>query len=388
MDRERVIIQDLRKQYDLRRDEDVLALCDVITKNGYRFETREGMDFDDEVFERAEKIRAKMRENGYAGVNAKSNIKRNTKQSSKRSNKNKSNQAPAKRIDIRDFDKDMQQEIRKQLKARDVRRIVVLSLCFIVAFACIGFFFLYYYKADQSAQSNMELAQKVKETTKGQKSQTEKVETYFDESAGEEKTVILQILEKYEDLYNMNQNLIGWIKIADNNNEKPFIDYPVMQSEDGEHYLHYNFEEKKDANGCIFLDKDCSIVKRNDNMIIYGHHMKSGNMFGNLDKYANKDFYEKHKYIQFDTLYEEGVYEVMFVFRSKIYTEDSIVFKYYQFIDANSAEEFDACLDEMRALSLYDTGVTAGFGDELLTLSTCDYREKNGRFVVVARRMQ
>lgn len=362
MERERIVIQDLKRQYDLRKEEDVLKVADLIVQKGYRFETREGMDFDDEIYERAKQIRERR--------------------------KSQAGGSKARPVDIRNFDTDMQHAIRKQMKVRDVRRMVVLSLCFIVAFACIGFFVLYYYKADQSSQSNLDLAGKVKDTAKGQKSQTIKEEIYVDEHTGEEKTVILQVLEKYEELYNMNPNLIGWLKIADNHSEKPFIDYPVMQSEDGEHYLHYNFEEKKDANGCIFLDKDCSIVQKNDNMILYGHHMKSGNMFGNLDKYSSYDFYEKHKYIQFDTLYEEGTYEVMFVFRSRIYTEDSLAFKYYQFIDVNSGEEFDACMEEMRAMSLYDTGVNAGYGDELLTLSTCDYREKNGRFVVVAKRIQ
>lgn len=77
----------------------------------------------------------------------------------------------------------------------------------------------------------------------------------------------------------------------------------------------------------------------------------------------------------------------MYVFRSRIYNEDEVTFKYYQFINANSAEEFDSYMNEMAAMSLYDTGVKAGYGDELITLSTCDYQEKNGRFVVVARRV-
>lgn len=77
----------------------------------------------------------------------------------------------------------------------------------------------------------------------------------------------------------------------------------------------------------------------------------------------------------------------MYVFRSKIYTADEIVFKYYQFIDANSAEEFDSNMRQMSEMSLYDTGVTASYGDRLLTLSTCDYTEEDGRFVVVAKKV-
>ena len=280
MERERIVIQDLKRQYDLRKEEDVLKVADLIVQKGYRFETREGMDFDDEIYERAKQIRERR--------------------------KSQAGGSKARPVDIRNFDTDMQRAIRKQMKVRDVRRMVVLSLCFIVAFACIGFFVLYYYKADQSSQSNLDLAGKVKDTAKGQKSQTIKEEIYVDEHTGEEKTVILQVLEKYEELYNMNPNLIGWLKIADTNGEEVFIDYPVMQSPDKEYYLTHNFYQEYDKNGSIFLDPECDVVHRSTNLIIYGHHMKSGEMFGNLDRYSSEEFFENHRYIQFDTIYEKG----------------------------------------------------------------------------------
>lgn len=115
--------------------------------------------------------------------------------------------------------------------------------------------------------------------------------------------------------------------------------------------------------------------------------MKSGKMFGDLDNYKDEDFYQEHKTITFDTIYEEGTYEVMYVFLSKIYYEEEVVFKYYQFIDANSEQEFNSYMEEMAKMSLYDTGVTAQYGDQLLTLSTCDYEREDGRFVVVAKRI-
>jgi sortase B len=115
--------------------------------------------------------------------------------------------------------------------------------------------------------------------------------------------------------------------------------------------------------------------------------MSSGKMFGNLNKYSSEQYYKDHSIIQFDTIYEKGTYQVMYVFRSKIYNEDEITFKYYQFFDASSEQEFNSYMQEMAALALYDTGVTASYGDELLTLSTCDYSEEDGRFVVVAKRI-
>lgn len=111
-------------------------------------------------------------------------------------------------------------------------------------------------------------------------------------------------------------------------------------------------------------------------------------MFGDLEKYSSESYYKKHSIIQFDTIYEKGTYQVMYVFRAKVLKENEIAFKYYQFIDANSAEEFDSYMREMKEMSLYDTGVSAQYGEELLTLSTCDHSQTDGRFVVVAKRVQ
>ena len=192
-----------------------------------------------------------------------------------------------------------------------------------------------------------------------------------------------EVLDEYKNLLNKNKKLIGWVKIDDTN-----IDYPVMQTSDNEYYLTHNLNQENDRNGSIFMDKDCDVLKPSTNYIIYGHHMKSGNMFGKLDLYQDENYCKEHPYIQFDTIYEKGTYEVMYVFRSRVYREEEIVFKYYQFIDANSEQEFDSYMSEMASMSLYDTGVTAEYGDQLLTLSTCDYQEKNGRFVVVAKKVK
>ena len=190
------------------------------------------------------------------------------------------------------------------------------------------------------------------------------------------------MLEEYKNLLLKNRKLIGWVKIDDT-----YIDYPVMQTTDNEYYLDHNMNQEYDKNGTIFMDKDCNVLEPSTNYILYGHHMRNGRMFGQLDQYKDKSFYEKHPIIEFDTIYEKGTYEIMYVFRSKVYKETEIVFKYYQFIDANGEQEFDSAMEEMAALSLYDTGVTAQYGDQLLTLSTCDYQETDGRFVVVARKI-
>ena len=77
----------------------------------------------------------------------------------------------------------------------------------------------------------------------------------------------------------------------------------------------------------------------------------------------------------------------MYVFRSQVFNENDMVFKYYQFINANSGVEFDSYMDEMKKISLYETGVNAKYGDSLITLSTCDNSQEDGRFVVVAKKI-
>ena len=186
----------------------------------------------------------------------------------------------------------------------------------------------------------------------------------------------------FDSLRAINGDVVGWLL-----QEGTEINFPIVQGEDNEYYLNHNFNQEEDKNGCIFMDYQCDAVNGCDNIILYGHHMQSGKMFGTLNKYSNESYYEAHPRIKFDTIYNKGEYEVMYVFRSKVYSEEEVTFKYYQFINAGSAKEFDSYMNEMAALSLYDTGVTANYGDKLLTLSTCDYQENEGRFVVVAKRV-
>ncbi|MCM1102437.1 MAG: class B sortase [Clostridium sp.] len=189
------------------------------------------------------------------------------------------------------------------------------------------------------------------------------------------------MLSKYIALYEENNDLVGWLSIEDMK-----IDYPVMQNEDDEYYLHHDFYGADSKYGCLYVREQADL-SGGTNFIIYGHNMKDGSMFGDLDLYLKEDFYKEHSLIFFDTLYEERRYEILAVFRSQVYNADEDVFKYYQFYEADTREEFDDFYDNVKELSLYDTGVTAEFGDTFLTLSTCAYHVTDGRLVVVAKRV-
>lgn len=121
-----------------------------------------------------------------------------------------------------------------------------------------------------------------------------------------------------------------------------------------------------------------------DNLVIYGHHIKGGKMFGALEDYKSQSFYEEHKTIQFDTLTQRGVYEIIAVFKTVAYSSQG--FRYYDFVNAESEDEFNDYIQKCKELALYETGVTAEYGDRLITLSTCEYSAQNGRLVVVAKK--
>lgn len=182
---------------------------------------------------------------------------------------------------------------------------------------------------------------------------------------------------KYTELYAQNSDFMGWIRI-----DGTGIDYPVMQSKDDpDFYLKHNFNKEYSRFGIPYIQENCGLSS--DNIIIYGHNIKSNSMFNELTEYKDKAFYTTHKYITFDTLNEQRTYEVIAAFKTVAYSDSG--FQYYDFVNANTVEEFDDYVAKCKALSFYDTGVTAEYGDKLLTLSTCEYSQKNGRFVIVAK---
>ena len=89
--------------------------------------------------------------------------------------------------------------------------------------------------------------------------------------------------------------------------------------------------------------------------------------------------------LPFDTLTDRHQYEVIAVFKTVVYTDSSDSFKYYEFTDAENAAEFDAHVAKCKELPLYDTGVSAKYGDKLISLFTCEYSRNNGMLVVAKK---
>lgn len=207
----------------------------------------------------------------------------------------------------------------------------------------------------------------------------------------------LSILPEYQSLYDENNDMVGWLEIPEPNQpDSPFLAYPVVQtSRDASvgdtgnyYYLRKNFDKQDDSNGTLFMDYRSDFVNPTTNTIIYGHNMRSGLMFGNLsDYYESKDFYESHKTIYFNTIYEHREYEVIAVCLSEVNYQDENSYRYYNFIDASNMDEWNAFTENMKSLSIYPRDFKVDPGTELLTLSTCDSYKQNGRLFIVAKRI-
>ncbi len=193
-----------------------------------------------------------------------------------------------------------------------------------------------------------------------------------------------KILPKYAMLYEENQEFVGWIQI-----EGTEINYPVMKpKEDNNFYLTHGPDGSSNQLGAIYLDVSSELDNPSTNFILYGHNFRDGSMFGSLKNYKNESYYNEHPVIRFDTIYEEGNYEIISVFTSKVYRKDENVFKYYQYTNIQSKEEFDTYITNIKNLSLYEIHETAEYGDALITLSTCDSWTENGRIAVVAKKIK
>ncbi len=386
--RDQKLIKSITEGLDLNNPDDVEKIYKDLQSGVYSFESQVGRDFDDKIYELMQNIKSKKIEIALDNTKGKKNKKKLIKEKavkkdtvhSEKNDKKESSSDIKNQNDIQ-LNKPIDDLVKKELKRIENRRKLILILASLVAALSLGYFIFYYYNSSKSSSDYEELAALKGSDTLAKRADDITEDEMF--SVHKQSVKLPDLLDDYKTLFAKNQKMIGWLKI-----DGTKIDYPVMQTDDNEYYLSHNFNNQSDNNGALFLDYNCMAYPRSTNMIIYGHHMKSGNMFGNLQKYAKESYYKEHKKITFDTIYEYGTYEVMYVFYSKVYDNDDLVFKYYQFIEANSEAEFNYYMDEMKKLSLYDTGVSAKYGDTLLTLSTCDHSQTDGRFAVVAKRIK
>lgn len=202
---------------------------------------------------------------------------------------------------------------------------------------------------------------------------------------GAAKNAATQPARNYLPLLQKNGDLAAWLSI-----EGTAVDYPVMYTpDDAQYYLRRAFDGSYALSGSLFIGEGC--MPDGSHILIYGHQMSDGTMFGSLDAYAQEAYAREHPTIFYDLIRPDGSFErlyfdVMSCFYSRVYTADEQdVFRYYYYTDLSDPGTFEDYVQAATAASLFDLGVTAEYNDRLLTLSTCSSHTEDGRFVVVAR---
>ncbi len=197
------------------------------------------------------------------------------------------------------------------------------------------------------------------------------------------------INEEYASLYAANDDFIGWINIPGTN-----VDYPVVQGEDNDYYLHTDFEGNYLFAGTIFADYEGKFGPNEmpNNTILYGHMMLYKYQFAALSNYAsNIEFFKASPVVDFNTLYKDNKYKIFSVFKVNTSEEHGELFDYNNHVYFESQSEFMDYIREVMDRSIYQTGVDIEYGDELLTLSTCDGSlgsTNTMRLVVMARKVR
>ena len=259
----------------------------------------------------------------------------------------------------------MKQKEKHKKETNKMRKIIFIFL--VIIFICgISYLIYYLYDINKNKIDNEEILNNV-----------EIDENEITESKTER---MLQL----DELQKENEEIVAWIEIEDTN-----INYPILQAKDNDYYLTHNYKKEYSSSGSLFLDKDFDMTNGSSNYLIYGHRNKQGLMFEDLMKYAKEDFYKEHTKIKLTTNKEDSLYEVLAVFYSKVYYKtDKNVFRYYYFVNSENEQEYNDFVKNAKKASIYDTGISAQYGEQLITLSTCEYSQEDGRFVVVCKKVE
>ena len=264
--------------------------------------------------------------------------------------------------------------------------------CIVLSAICVMFYGFSVYRERRAAKKLEEVQQQRSITqaldwyadrikTKEREADPPQAAVPSETQAASETEQTLEVLPEYSIMHRQYPDLVGWISIDDTQ-----IDLPVMQAEDNAYYLDKDVNGSPDVNGTLFMDCRNDFVKPSTNLIIYGHNMKSGAMFGGLKQYLEESYLLSHGKIRFDTIYEKQTYQIIAVCLSDVGDEGA--YRYYNFIEAESDEDFDAFLANIRNCAVYDSTQDVTRSDSLLTLSTCNNYVEDGRLFLVAKKLQ
>ena len=266
----------------------------------------------------------------------------------------------------------------KKIKVKNIILVLLAVICVCVLFYSLYQGLIIYIPQKQEQQRFDELRQIVEQESKEKSDSTQPSEA--ETRSGSDKSDKEETHSAFNDLTAINDDYKGWLKIEDT-----VIDYPVMKSseDDPEYYLHRDFDKNYSFSGTPFIGAGAD--ENSDAFVIYAHNMNNGTMFGTLDYYADKEWAEQHRYINFDTLDENRVYKVFAAFQTALGSENE--FKYSERAGKLSDEEYKAFVNDIKDASVMFTGECPDKKTQILMLSTCSYHAENGRFVVAAYRV-
>ncbi|WAW15372.1 class B sortase [Peptostreptococcus equinus] len=203
-----------------------------------------------------------------------------------------------------------------------------------------------------------------------------KIELRESEKKGEDNNASLY--GKYQNIYKENNDFVGWLKIP---NTK--IDYPVMSTpNDPNYYLRRNFEKENSISGTPYIGEGIDVNSKS--FIIYSHNMKNHTMFGTLEKYKDIEYRNSNNLIEFDTFGGQRLYEIIAAYHIDL---DKQHFKYYNYYGDWSEERFNDFVENISKISIYGKVEDVSYTDQIIQLSTCSYFTDDGRFVIVAKRI-
>lgn len=254
---------------------------------------------------------------------------------------------------------------------RHKKLINIIYVICIIVFVISCFYIINYFINVQKTKSDIEEIRKVMEVQENVVENTE---------SGENVENTNQRIEQLKKVQEENSDIVAWLEI-----EGTEINYPVLQADNNEYYLTRNYKKEYDSNGSIFLDYRYNFERPSDNFLIYGHNNNNGLMFDDLLAYEEKSYYENHKEINLVTTEEDATYKIIAVFKGQAYEPSSEnEFQYYNYIDFESDEEYYNYIENCRKNSLYEIDAKIDYKEKLLTISTCEYSRKNGRFAILA----
>ncbi len=201
-------------------------------------------------------------------------------------------------------------------------------------------------------------------------------------------------------LLDINSEVIGYMTIPTIDGE-PIVALPVVQAKDNSKYLNLNFKGEESRAGALFLDwrnsfdhvEDHRLAeKSSDNLIVYGHNMADESMFGALKYYRrNENYYENHPIIEFNSNYEQYTYKIFSFFLLDAEDDSDTEYDCWNTLNFDDEDEFYDFVDEAKRRTLRTNDVDVKYGDQILTISTCNtdvIGNDRGRLILMARRVR